>query len=412
MAISQSRMKQLRGTYETFDKSQALDGEFQVITANDPSVPSGKTVYIAFAPGDVRRLVSIEDLEEMVESGRFDGKDGKDGTSIVILDELSSTSELPLTGNPGDSYLINGDLYTWVKDYGGFKNLGKVQGPQGEQGPEGPQGPVGPQGPEGEKGADGTMSFEDLTEDQREQLKGDKGTTFIPSVDISGNLSWSNTDGMENPESVNIKGPEGPQGEQGIQGQTGKTPNLTIGTVDTLSPDQPATASFTGTTDNPVLNLGIPRGVNGSDGINAVGGWSDTITMDLTGAEILADFNVSGFTNSKTIFYLQARNIYGGTSAQWTLQTAMFNGASQQWALSYTPSDNIKRTITVKITSYGTVTVKQSAESASNLDAGMLAIGIVAIRNTIPDTLNALMFANNDIVEFSDGIGGEIIASN
>lgn len=37
----------------------------------------------------------------------------------------------------------------------------------------GPQGPTGPQGP---KGADGKMTFEQLTEEQRKQLKGDKGT--------------------------------------------------------------------------------------------------------------------------------------------------------------------------------------------------------------------------------------------
>ena len=37
--------------------------------------------------------------------------------------------------------------------------------------------------------------------------KGAKGTTFIPSVDDSGNLSWENDDGLENPKTVNIKGP-------------------------------------------------------------------------------------------------------------------------------------------------------------------------------------------------------------
>lgn len=34
---------------------------------------------------------------------------------------------------------------------------------------------IGPQGPQGEKGADGTMSFEDLTEEQKASLKGDPG---------------------------------------------------------------------------------------------------------------------------------------------------------------------------------------------------------------------------------------------
>ena len=46
-------------------------------------------------------------------------------------------------------------------------------------------------------------------------------------------------------------------------GATGATPNLTIGTVETLEPSESATASITGTPENPVLNLGIPQGEQG-----------------------------------------------------------------------------------------------------------------------------------------------------
>ena len=46
-------------------------------------------------------------------------------------------------------------------------------------------------------------------------------------------------------------------------GATGATPNLTIGTVETLEPSESATASITGTPENPVLNLGIPQGERG-----------------------------------------------------------------------------------------------------------------------------------------------------
>lgn len=44
----------------------------------------------------------------------------------------------------------------------------------------------------------------------------------------------------------------------------GHTPNLTIGTVQTLSEESSATATITGTQTAPVLNLGIPRGRTGS----------------------------------------------------------------------------------------------------------------------------------------------------
>lgn len=46
-------------------------------------------------------------------------------------------------------------------------------------------------------------------------------------------------------------------------GATGATPNLTIGTVETLEPTDDATATITGTPENPVLNLGIPQGEQG-----------------------------------------------------------------------------------------------------------------------------------------------------
>lgn len=71
---------------------------------------------------------------------------------------------------------------------------------------------------------------------------------------------------------VGPQGPQGPQGPKGDTGQTGPqgatgatgaTPNLTMGTVTTLEPDSPATATITGTAENPVLNLGLPKGRTG-----------------------------------------------------------------------------------------------------------------------------------------------------
>lgn len=53
---------------------------------------------------------------------------------------------------------------------------------------------------------------------------------------------------------------------KGDNGDTGATPNLQIGTVETLESGSSATASITGTTENPLLNLGIPRGADGTSG--------------------------------------------------------------------------------------------------------------------------------------------------
>lgn len=55
---------------------------------------------------------------------------------------------------------------------------------------------------------------------------------------------------------------------QQAQGQTGATPNIQIGTVTTLQPDQQATASISGTPENPLLNFGIPQGQTGQGSNN------------------------------------------------------------------------------------------------------------------------------------------------
>lgn len=49
----------------------------------------------------------------------------------------------------------------------------------------------------------------------------------------------------------------------GTNGKDGVTPNIQIGTVTTLPAGSQATATITGTTENPLLNLGIPQGETG-----------------------------------------------------------------------------------------------------------------------------------------------------
>lgn len=51
---------------------------------------------------------------------------------------------------------------------------------------------------------------------------------------------------------------------ESLKATDGVTPNLTIGTVETLEAGSDATATITGDKENPVLNLGIPKGVDGS----------------------------------------------------------------------------------------------------------------------------------------------------
>jgi hypothetical protein len=392
--------------YADFDTSKIRPGEPVAILGNDPSVPSGKALYIAFAANDVRRLCSIEDISEMVNAGEFvgpqgpkgekgdkgekgaegpagpqgprgekgdkgdpgekgadgtvafesltpeqkeslrgisitavsidtdgnltitfsdgdsenvgniigpqgpqgpqgekgdvgpqgpqgpqgeKGEQGNDGTSLNILGTKESEADLPLSAEKNDAYLINGEM--WVFDGTNWNNAGRIQGPQGPQGPVGPQGPKGDPGPQGIKGDPGEKGEQGI-----QGLKGDtglqgpqgpvgpkgeqgdagvRGITFTPVVDSRGNISWSNDGGLENPQTVNITGPQGdtgakgdtgPRGEKGEAGDAG--PKGDKGTTFVPSVDTDGNISWSNTDGiaNPeTVNIKGPKGDKGSD---------------------------------------------------------------------------------------------------------------------------------------------------
>lgn len=392
-----------RGMYSDFDTSKIRPGEPVAILGNDPSVPSGKALYIAFAANDVRRLCSIEDISEMVNAGEFvgpqgpkgekgdkgekgaegpagpqgprgekgdkgdpgekgadgtvafesltpeqkeslrgisitavsidtdgnltitfsdgdsenvgniigpqgpqgpqgekgdvgpqgpqgpqgeKGEQGNDGTSLNILGTKESEADLPLSAEKNDAYLIDGEM--WVFDGTNWNNAGKIQGPQGPVGPQGPKGDPGPQGIKGdpgEKGEQGAQGLKGDTGPQGEQgpvgpkgEQGDtgaRGITFTPVVDSKGNISWSNDGGLENPQTVNITGPKGdtgakgdvgPQGEKGETGDAG--PKGDKGTTFVPDVDTDGNLSWSnadGVANPETVNIKGPKGDKGSD---------------------------------------------------------------------------------------------------------------------------------------------------
>lgn len=58
------------------------------------------------------------------------GKDGNDGTSVNIKGEVASEDQLPESAQPGDAYVVNGDLYVW--DGLRWNNIGGIKGPAGD----------------------------------------------------------------------------------------------------------------------------------------------------------------------------------------------------------------------------------------------------------------------------------------
>lgn len=82
----------------------------------------------------------------------------------------------------------------------------------------------------------------------KEVLKGDVGSTYVPHITDDNVLYWTNNGGLPNPTPKNIGG------------KTGITPNLRIGRIETLEPNQQAYANITGNSENPILNMGLPKG--------------------------------------------------------------------------------------------------------------------------------------------------------
>lgn len=128
-----------------------------------------------------------------------------------------------------------------------------------------------------------------------------KSTTHIQWRYV-GDTDWTNLVAL-----VDLKGNNGLSAyelaqEQGFGGNVGQwlqslVPNLQIGTVETLDSGSNAIASITGTVENPLLNLGIPKGENGT------GGSSDTLVTT----------NISGATLSLTTDKYQTATVVDGT---------------------------------------------------------------------------------------------------
>lgn len=162
----------------------------------------------------------LQRLDDLEENGGGGGTPGKDGREIEIQNN-GTAIQWRYVGDESWTDLVQLSSLKGEKGDKGDTGDTGPQGETGERGPAGPQGEIGPQGPVGPAGKDGAQ--------------GPKGDT-------------------------------GEQGPQGPKGDTGATPNIQIGTVQTLDSGQDATATITGSPENPLLNLGIPKGEKGDDG--------------------------------------------------------------------------------------------------------------------------------------------------
>lgn len=98
---------------------------------------------------------------------------------------------------------------------------------------------------------------------------GDPGTEVrfrVTTENSESVVQWGYVGGNDWTTLFSLDALKGDPGDPGTAGTAGATPNITIGTVETVSATSNAAATITGATPNLILNLQLPRGAAGDNG--------------------------------------------------------------------------------------------------------------------------------------------------
>lgn len=114
-----------------------IQANARTITVNNNALNDGQLVtYVCKALYKVSSADSgIEDIEQITFTQVTTGENGRDGTSVTILGSYDTTEALQSahpTGNAGDAYIVNGNLYVWAVDDVQWEDVGNIQGPAGQ----------------------------------------------------------------------------------------------------------------------------------------------------------------------------------------------------------------------------------------------------------------------------------------
>ena len=211
------------------------------------------------APAEVQRIV--EDYLKANPPGTV--SDGKDGIT-------------PTIGKNGNWYLGSTDTGKPSRGADGTPGAAGAPGKDGAPGADGKDGITPTIGKNGNwylgstdtgkpsRGAGGTPGAAGASgKDGSPGADGKDGIT--PAIGENGNWYLGNTD----------------TGKPS-RGENGAVPDIQIGTVTTLPAGSDATVSMGGTAENPLLNLGIPKGADGQGG----GSGGTDISLGLTSATV------------------------------------------------------------------------------------------------------------------------------
>ena len=161
--------------------------------------------------------------------------------------------------------------------------------------------------------------------------KGDSGSPgedgYSPTISIE-----ETTDGV----SLSIEDKNGTSsvfiknGSDGSPGQDGETPEIEVGTVTSLNAGQKATASISKGADVLLLNLGIPKGADGTNGTTPVKGVDYFTSDDKT--ELLAGYATETFVRTQL---QSAAEVLSDYATKTFVTTQIQSAIDSTWEASY-----------------------------------------------------------------------------
>lgn len=174
---------------------------------------------------------------------------------------VAAINEAAKTGSGGSGSIdlrVAGGYIQYSNDGGAtWENLIALADLKGDDGAPGTPGAPGKDGTNGQDGFSPSASVAETATGATITITDKTGTT---TAEIK-----NGQDGAPGKDGTN-----GKDGSPGAKGDPGATPNIQIGTVTTLPAGSDATASMGGTAENPTLNLGIPKGADGSGGSSSI----------------------------------------------------------------------------------------------------------------------------------------------
>lgn len=138
-----------QGEYEDFLPAKMLPGEWAVVLADDPVVADGRSVFIAFAPGAVKRMATYEDMVDQFGDMTDDIiKQLTENVNAVILVAESAAGHANTAGSKALAQAKSAETAAnmannIVADLISRRDSGEFKGDKGDKGDTGAQGESG-----------------------------------------------------------------------------------------------------------------------------------------------------------------------------------------------------------------------------------------------------------------------------